>query len=83
MLLSEQIRAARMLLNWNQEDLAKNAGVSPSTLKRMEARRGPATGHAESVWRVQAALEAGGIEFTPGTNVVGPGVRLREPYVPK
>ncbi len=80
MLLSEQIRAARMLLNWNQDALAENAEVGISTVKRMEARNGPVTGHAESVWKIQAALEKAGVVFISGDVTGGPGVRLAAPY---
>lgn len=30
---------ARGLLRWNQEDLAKQAGLSPSTIQRIETRK--------------------------------------------
>lgn len=80
MLLSEQIRAARALLDWNQDRLAQEAGVGPSTVKRMEAHAGPATGQAESVWKIQTALEKAGVTFISEDGTNGPGVRLAHPY---
>jgi transcriptional regulator with XRE-family HTH domain len=34
---SEQIRAARAILRWDQGELAKRAGISVETVKRLEA----------------------------------------------
>lgn len=82
MLFSEQIRAARVMLEWSQETLAQRAGVGTATVKRIEARRGPAKGNAESVWKIQKALEDGGIMFISADVAAGPGVRLAAPYPP-
>ena len=79
MLLSQQIRAARILLDWNQEKLAANAGVGASTVKRMEAKAGPVSGQADSVWKIQTALERGGVVFIASDAQQGPGVRLARP----
>jgi len=38
-LFPEQCRAARGFLNWTQDELAKAAGVSRSTVKDFEAHR--------------------------------------------
>jgi predicted transcriptional regulator len=69
----EQIRAARALLRLEQSDLARRAGVSVVTIRRVEAadcgeRVSPATFHS-----VYAALEEAGAEFIPL------GVRKRRP----
>jgi transcriptional regulator with XRE-family HTH domain len=72
---SEQIRAARALLDWSQADLAEASGVSTTTIKRMEAGSGPPGGTYENVSKLQRALEAAGIEFL---NHGEPGVRLRK-----
>ena len=72
----EQIRAARGLLNWSQSELAKKAGLSLPTVKRVEAKRGvPVSDEARA--NLQKALERAGIEFIE-ENGGGPGVRLRK-----
>jgi transcriptional regulator with XRE-family HTH domain len=71
-----QVKAARALLAWSQEELADAASVSVPTIKRLEARDGPLTGRAETVGKIEAALEAAGIEFID-ENGGGPGVRLQ------
>jgi transcriptional regulator with XRE-family HTH domain len=69
-----QIRAARSLVNWTQEDLAKAAGVALTSVRDIEAeRRAAESGTVNSVRR---ALENKGVEFVSGTPDYGPGVRL-------
>ena len=80
MILSEQIRAARALLGWEQKTLAERAGLGIATIKRMESSPGPVRGTAESVWAVQEALERAGIVFIHGAERKGPGVRLAVPW---
>ena len=79
MLFSEQIKAARALLGWRQEALAERAGVGLATLKRLEGKKGLVRGNSQSVWKIQSALEAGGVTFIADDRVAGPGVRLSEP----
>ena len=38
--LSEQIKTLRKKMNWSQEDLAREIGVSLSTVQRWEKRGG-------------------------------------------
>nr|WP_051231155.1 helix-turn-helix transcriptional regulator [Kaistia adipata] len=72
-----QIRAARALVRMDQATLAKSAGVSVPTIKRIEASDGePATSFA-TVMRIIEALESAGIEFIP-ENGGGAGVRWRD-----
>jgi transcriptional regulator with XRE-family HTH domain len=78
MIDSGQIRAARALLNLHQMQLAEIAGVSPATVKRIETAS-EIRGAAESLWKIQVALEKCGIEFIPGDQEKGPGVRLHKP----
>ena len=75
MILSEQIKAARSLLDWDQKELATRANVGITTVKRLEARPGIVGGTMDTVLRLKNALEEAGIEFigSPGD---GPGVRL-------
>jgi DNA-binding transcriptional regulator YiaG len=77
-----QIAAARTLLAMGQADLAAAASISVPTLKRMEASEGPATGMANNVRAVVAALEAAGLEFIP-ENGGGAGIRFRERKAPQ
>src|SRR5260221_617667 len=72
----EQLRAARGLLDWSQEQLAEVAGVGLSTVRDFEAtRREPIQG---SVLAMRQALEGAGVVFIP-SNGDGPGVRLAGP----
>src|SRR5271165_6106393 len=74
---SEQIRAARALLRWEQRDLAEASKVSLPSIKRLEANRGPLAAQARTIEAMRAALEAGGVEFI-AENGGGSGVRLRK-----
>jgi DNA-binding XRE family transcriptional regulator len=73
-----QIKAARALLGWSQEDAANFSGVSVPTIKRLEATDGPIGGRASTGERIKDAMEAAGIAFID-ENGGGPGVRLRRP----
>jgi transcriptional regulator with XRE-family HTH domain len=79
MIYVEQIRAARALLGWNQDQLAHAAGIGIATLKRMEQGSGPVGGNARSAWKIEQALEGAGIELVPPTQAHGLGVRLAKP----
>jgi len=70
-----QIKAARALLGWSQEDLAAMAGVSVPTVKRLEAADGLLGGREDTGIKLRGALEQAGIEFTNGKQ---PGVHLRK-----
>ena len=70
-----QIKAARALLGWSQEDLATSSGVSVPTIKRLEAAEGDIGGRAETGDALLAALEKTGVEFIPENG--GAGVRIR------
>jgi len=71
-----QIKAARALLAWSQEQLAAAAEVSIPTIKRLEAQDGPLGGRNETGLKIRSALESAGVEFLDD-NGGGPGVRLR------
>jgi ribosome-binding protein aMBF1 (putative translation factor) len=61
MLAPEQSRSARAWLEWSQEDLAKKANVSLSTVRDFEkGRRVPIANNLEAIGRV---LQAEGVEF--------------------
>jgi transcriptional regulator with XRE-family HTH domain len=71
----EQVKAARALLRWSQNDLASACGISLPTIKRLEASTGPLGGRADTETAIRAALEAAGVEFI-AENGGGAGVRL-------
>jgi predicted transcriptional regulator len=71
-----QIKAARALLAWSQEQLSEAAGISTPTIKRLEARDGPLGGRDDTADKIRTALEEAGIQFI-NENGGGPGVRLR------
>jgi len=73
---SAQIRAARGLLDWSQRELAQKAEVGFATVQRAEQRGGTVKGMVETVLKLRAALEAGGVEFIDADGEKGPGVRL-------
>ena len=72
-----QVKAARSLLAWSQEELAGAADVSIPTIKRLEAQDGPLGGRDETGAKIRSALESAGIEFID-ENGGGPGVRLKK-----
>jgi predicted transcriptional regulator len=76
-----QLKAARALLSWSQEDLAEAAQVSVPTIKRLEAIDGPLGGREETVRKLIGTLEDAGVQFV-AENGGGPGVRLRKPLRP-
>jgi DNA-binding XRE family transcriptional regulator len=73
-----QIKAARALLAWSQEQLAETADVSLPTIKRLEANDGPLGGRSGTGIKIQSTLESAGVEFIH-ENGGGAGVRLRKP----
>ena len=73
-----QIKAARALLAWSQEQLAESADVSLPTIKRLEANDGPLGGRSGTGVKIQSTLESAGVEFID-ENGGGAGVRLRKP----
>jgi ribosome-binding protein aMBF1 (putative translation factor) len=72
-----QIKAARALLDWSQEQLATAAEISVPTVKRLEAQDGPLGGRTETGSKIRLALEQAGVQFID-ENGGGPGVRLRK-----
>jgi transcriptional regulator with XRE-family HTH domain len=65
-----QVRAARALLAWSQQDLSKHAHVGVSTVADFErGQRTPVPNNSEAI---RIALEKAGITFLPGGAVHGP-----------
>jgi DNA-binding XRE family transcriptional regulator len=72
-----QLKAARTLIGWSQEELASAADVSLPTIKRLESVEGWLGGRQTTGQKICSALEKAGIEFID-ENGGGPGVRLRK-----
>lgn len=72
---SDQIRAARGLLNWTVRDLAERAGVHRNTVTNLETGK---SAEGYSLERVVAALEKAGVMFLAPDRVGGSGVRLKD-----
>ena len=71
-----QIRAARALLGWRQEDLSKASGVGTATVRRIESANSSATSYVSTLSRIQAAFETAGVLFIDDDGSAGIGVRL-------
>jgi ribosome-binding protein aMBF1 (putative translation factor) len=72
-----QIRAARAVLGWSAEDLARASAVSLRTIRRAELSDVHTNMTVANEQAVRRALEAAGVEFLD-ENGGGPGVRLRK-----
>jgi hypothetical protein len=53
-----------------------HAGVASKTVRRLEGEQGVPQTTTATLTKIQAALEASGIEFI-GTPEAGPGIRVR------
>jgi hypothetical protein len=72
-----QLKAARVLAEVDQQQVADAAKINVNTIRNMEARGNqPITSSAVTVRNVQLVLEGWGVEFT---NHGGAGVRMRDP----
>ncbi|CAB3926027.1 helix-turn-helix domain-containing protein [Achromobacter deleyi] len=76
-LTPKHVRAARALLAWSQQDLAKAARVATSTVADFE--RGQRTPVANNAQAIRRALEDAGICFLATGAVIGPPVPRIEP----
>jgi len=73
-ILPAQCRAARGLLAWSQEMLAKQADVGLSTVRDLETERREIS--AAMATKIRTAFERAGVVFLDADGG-GPGVRLR------
>jgi transcriptional regulator with XRE-family HTH domain len=76
-----QVKAARTLLGWSQDDLARRSGMSKPTIARLETADGELRGYSDTREKIVASLRAAGVVFIDeGASSVrgGPGVRLVE-----
>jgi hypothetical protein len=81
-LTSAQIRAARALLRWSAEDLARESTLGVTTIRRAELAVGETSMTTANDSAVRRTLEAAGVEFID-ENGGGPGVRLKKRTRPK
>jgi len=81
-LTSAQIRAARALIRWSAEDLARHSALSPTTIRRAELRPSTTALTRANDQAIRRALEQAGVDFIDAEGG-GPGVRLRAPPAEK
>lgn len=67
MIEARQIRAARALLDWTRDDLARASGLSVPALTQIEGAHRVA--RSSSMDKIRAALEAAGVVFTDSMGV--------------
>jgi len=77
-LTSAQIRAARALIRWSAEDLARQTALGITTIRRAELAKDETSLTEANDRAIRFALEAAGVEFIDDDNGGGPGVRLRK-----
>nr|WP_299636404.1 helix-turn-helix domain-containing protein [uncultured Ruegeria sp.] len=71
-----QLKTARALIGWSQEDLAVASGVSLPTTARLEAQDTEVLGgRVTTIRAIRSAFQAANIEFI-ASNGGGCGVRL-------
>jgi len=76
-ILGAQMRAARSLLRWTASDLARESGVSLSTIHRAEAVDGETAMTFANAAAVRRAFENAGVEMIEEQGG-GPGARLKQ-----
>ena len=81
-LTSQQIRAARALLRWRAQDLARASAVGIATIRRAELAARETSMTVPNDLAVRRALESAGVEFIDEDGG-GPGVRLRKRHQKK
>ena len=81
-LTSAQIKAARALLRWSAEDLARESTLGVTTIRRAELVEGETSMTTANDSTVRRTLEAAGVEFID-ENGGGSGVRLKKRTRPK
>jgi transcriptional regulator with XRE-family HTH domain len=76
MIMPEQCRAARALLDWTQRDLAARAKLTDVTIREFE--RGKSRLKDSTAQLLRMVFETAGVVFID-ENGGGPGVRLEKP----
>lgn len=77
-LTSAQIRAARALIRWTAEHLARESFLGVTTVRRAELMATETSLTSANDRAIRRVLETAGVEFID-ENGGGPGVRLRKP----
>lgn len=78
-LTAAQVRAARALLDWSQQELAERSGITASSIANLERGRHVPT--AQTLATLRACFEAAGVTFSlepDGTE----GVKVRRSSAP-
>ena len=78
-LTSAQIRAARALIRWSAEDLARASAVGVTTIRRAELAEETTSLTAANDRSLRRALEDAGVEFID-ENGGGAGVRMKKSF---
>lgn len=78
MITARQIRAARALLGWSQQQLADRAIVSLNAVARLE--KGKVDSRVSTINSIEKTLGKAGVEFLPAADK-GEGVRMKSPKV--
>jgi transcriptional regulator with XRE-family HTH domain len=73
-IIPAQVRAARALLDWSQNELASAANVGVTTVRDIESERRATD--TDAMRQIRRALDNAGVEFVSGTSDFGPGVRM-------
>ena len=76
-LTSAQIRAARALIRWSAEELAKVSEIGGSTIRRAELEPSETKLTRVNDQAIRRTLEKAGVLFIDADGGAGPGVRLR------
>jgi predicted transcriptional regulator len=76
MITPRQIRAARALLGWSQQQLADRAIVSLNAVTRLE--KGKVDSRVSTISAIEKTLSKAGVEFLPAGEK-GEGVRMKSP----
>jgi hypothetical protein len=76
-LTSAQIRAARALIRWSAEELAKVSEIGVSTIRRAELEPSETKLTRVNDQAIRRTLEAAGVLFIDAEAGLGPGVKLR------
>jgi predicted transcriptional regulator len=77
MITARQIRAARALLGWSQQELADRALLSRNAVAQVE--RGEVDPRTSTLQAVRRVLEKGGVTFVAASGRLGEGVRAATP----
>lgn len=81
MITGAQIRMARAALHWTVAQLADKAELNWARAQVLERTDGIPTVSEDTLAKIRLVFEQSGIVFIDGDPQIGPGVRLRSPFV--